>query len=360
MNVLFVTGHPAQIHNFRIVKQLLEDKGHNVSWAASAKEISFNLLELYGIKATEIKRPEKGIWNKLKTLFGNAYIIYKLMKKDNIDIVVSRVSPFATLAALWLRKPHIALADTEVSGIYDTVFSRLVSVLITSESFNRSLRKDQIKIPANIELFYLHPNHFVPKNYVFDYLGINIGEPYIIMRFVSWSAYHDVNKRGYSEKQKLNAVKTLEKYGKVFISSEGELPNELKPYQIKIPYNLMHDALYHAKLFLGEGASMAAEAAVLGTPAIYLNDIWSGNGIDMEKYDIFFGFKSGANDQEKSIQKGVELLKKDNLDALMNLNLKKYMEDKIDSSSFLLWFLESYPESKKQVKQNHKIINTFK
>lgn len=360
MTILFVTGHPAQIHNFRVAKQLLERKGHKVVWVASAKEISFQLLELYGIKATEIQRPKKGILNKIKTLLVNAFIIYKLIKKEKVDMVVSRVSPFAALAAFWLRKPHIALADTEVSGFYDTFFSRMVDVLITSKTFKRDLRKDQIKIPANIELFYLHPNHYKAKDDVFNYLDLEKGDPFVVLRFVSWGAYHDVGMHGYNEEQKIKAVQSFEKFGKVFISSEGELPEILKPYQIKIPFDHIHDALYHARLFLGEGASMAAEAAILGTPAIFLNDIWSGNGEDMEKYGIFYGFKSNLKDQESSIAKGMELLQMDNLKDWMKSNLDKYMSDKIDASAFLVWFIENYPTSKKEMLTNPSAFEKFK
>jgi uncharacterized protein len=360
MTILFVTGHPAQIHNFRVAKKLLEQKGHKVVWVASAKEISFQLLELYGIPATEIARPTKGMWNKIKTLLGNAFIIYKLMKKEKVDMVVSRVSPFAALAAFWLRKPHIALADTEVSGFYDTLFSRMVDVLITSKTFKRDLRKDQIKIPANIELFYLHPNHYQAKEDVFNYLGLQKGDSFVVLRFVSWGAYHDVGMHGYDEAQKIKAVQSFEKFGKVFISAEGELPEILKPYQIKIPFDLIHDALYHAKLFLGEGASMAAEAAILGTPAIFLNDIWSGNGEDMQKFGIFYGFKSHLNDQENSIAKGLELLQKDDLKEWMKSNTDQYMSDKIDASSFLVWFIENFPKSKNEVLTVPTALDKFK
>ena len=105
---------------------------------------------------------------------------------------------------------------------------------------------------------------------------------------------------------------------------------------------------------------MAAEAAILGTPAIFLNDIWSGNGEDMEKYGIFYGFKSNLKDQESSIAKGMELLQMDNLKDWMKSNLDKYMSDKIDASAFLVWFIENYPTSKKEMLTNPSAFEKFK
>jgi predicted glycosyltransferase len=126
MTVLFVTGHPAQIHNFRIVKHLLEEKGHKVVWVSSKKDICFELLELYDIKAYEITRPTKGFVSKFKALIVNSVIILKIIRKEKVDFIVSRVSPFATVAGKLLNKKHIALADTESSGIYDTIFTKFL------------------------------------------------------------------------------------------------------------------------------------------------------------------------------------------------------------------------------------------
>jgi len=360
MTLLFVTGHPAQIHNFRIVKQLLEDKGHKIVWVSSKKDISFELLELYGIKAYEILRPSKGFFSKLKALFTNSAIIYKIIRKEKVDFIVSRVSPFAVIAGKLARKRHIGLADTESSGIYDTIFTKLLDSLITSTTFKRDLRKDQIKIQSNIELFYLHQNHFQPNESIYDYLNISKDEKFVILRFVSWEAYHDKGLTGFSDENKIKAVQEFSKFAKVFISAEGELPAEIEPLRIKIPFNKMHDALYYSSLFFGEGASMAAESSVLGSPAIFLNDNWSGNALDLMKYDLFYSYKSDKNDQLKAIEKGVELLSNKQLKEKMNENKDIYLADKIDASSFLAWYIEEFPKSKKIIAHDSKYQNNFK
>ena len=86
--------------------------------------------------------------------------------------------------------------------------------------------------------------------------------------------------------QQKNLIKTLSKYAKVFISSEDSLPDEFRPWQISIPPEKMHDALAYATLFIGEGATMASECAVLGTPAIYVNSLQLGYLFEEEKYGL--------------------------------------------------------------------------
>ena len=53
---------------------------------------------------------------------------------------------------------------------------------------------------------------------------------------------------------------------------EGEIPKQLDKY--KLPIDPTDSCiLYYAELFIGEGATMASECAVLGTPSIYVNSL---------------------------------------------------------------------------------------
>ena len=270
----------------------MKKKGHKVFWVSSKKDISFQLLRLYGIDFTEIIKPEKNFISKIHALFTNTRIIYRLLRKNKVDLIVSRVSPFGALAGFLGKTPHIALADTESSGIYDSIFSKFVQVLITSVSYKRNLRKDQIRIDSNIELFYLHPKHYKPPTEPIKSLSLAKNESYALLRFVNWEAYHDKGLSGFSSENKIRVVQELSKYMKVFISSEGTLPTELEPFKIEISFDKMHDVISKSNLFFGEGASMAAEAAVLGVPAIFLNDNWSGNALDLTKHELMYCYKS--------------------------------------------------------------------
>ena len=347
MTVLFVTAHPAQIHNFRIVKKLLEDNGHQVFWASTNKDISVELLKLYTIDFYALERPKKGLVAKLVNLITNARIIAKIIRQKKIDIVVSRVSPYAAIACKAKGIKHIGLADTEVSGIYDTIFSKLLDSLITSTTFERDLTKKQIRIPSNIELFYLHPNHFKNDISIFEYLNLKPNDSFAIVRFVGWNAYHDKGQQGFSEENKITLIRILQERLHVFISSEGYLPPSLEQYRIQMPYDKIHSVLANATIYIGEGASMASEAAILGSPAIFVNSIWSGNGKDLSKYGLFHQFKSSEKEQARAIAKCKELLEHPILD---NLSLKNnYLEDKIDASSFLFWFICNFPNSQKEI-----------
>ena len=353
MNILFSTGHPAQIHNYRIVREKLLERGHKVYWLASKKDISDYLLKHYGIEYVELKRPKKGLLSKGITLLQNAWITAKVIKKEKIDFVVSRVNPGVVLGAFLLGRPQIGMSDTEAAGIYDLMFSKLVGAMLTSTSFERTLRNDQIRIDASIELYYLHTNYFkVEKEKVYRLLNIPIDSPYVVVRFVSGTAFHDNGNKTFLEEYKLKLVDNIKKYANVFISSEGELPEELKQYQIKIPFERMHDVLSEATLFFGEGASMASEAAVLGTPAIYVNDLWAGSTNEETRAGLLYSYKTDQESQAASIEKAVELLGNAKLKEETKKKQQEYLKSKIDPVSFLIWMIENYPESKRIMMEN--------
>ena len=362
MNVLINTGHPAQVHNFRNLKFELEKRSHHVYWLATNKDISLYLLDYYDIKYGLLRKPGKSIFSKGLCLFQNTISTIRYIKKNKIDFAFSRISPHVSLACYVLGIRHVGLTDTESAGFYDKLFCRFLSVLFTGKSFKKQLRRDQIRFDSNLELFYLHPGRFKPLrwNMVAAQLNLSTGESYVIMRFVSWDAYHDNGLSGYTDAGKIQAVKEFSKYSKVFISSERELQPELEPYRIKIPPERMHDVLAHATLFFGESATMASESAVLGTPAVLMDKNGRGYTDEEQRYGLVFHYKNLLEDQEASIRKGLMLLTDPYTLSLMKARQQQFIKYKIDLTNFMVWFMENYPKSLTILQNNPDYQYNFK
>ncbi len=361
MNILFSTGHPAQVHNYRVIREQLQKKGHKVFWLASKKDISDYLLHAYGIEYTQLKRPNKGMFSKLTTLLENAWITAKVIRKNQIDFVVSRINPGVVLGAFLMGRKQIGMSDTEQAGIYDKLFSKLVGAVVTSTSFERTLRKDQIRFDANIELFYLHKNYFkYERKEVYKLLGITEGTPFVVARFVSGNAFHDTKIDSFSEENKVKLMERITPFAKLFISSEEELPEVLKPYQYKIPYEKMHGVLAEATLLFGESATMASESAIIGTPGIYVNGQWRGYTNDETRAGLVFSYRIDEKSQIASINKAVELLLLKDLKEDIKKKKETFLSSKIDPVAFMIWFIENYPESKRIMLENPKYQYRFK
>ena len=354
MKILVDIGHPAHVHLFKNIIWNLEKDGHEIKITAKDKEIALHLLNTCGFKYEKIGKHYKKLPHKLMGLITRDYKLYKVVKEFKADILISHGSMYAAHVAKLLGKPHISLEDTENSMEQIRLYAPFTDVILTSTCFKRDLGKKQVRYNGYHELTYLHPDHFKPDPSVLDDLGLGQDDKFIILRFVSWGASHDVGHSGLTLETKRKAVKEFEKYGEVFITSESPLPSEFEKYRIRVPPEKIHDLMYYATLLYGESATMASECAVLGTHAIFCD--FAGRGYtdeQEEKYGLVFNFKLEEESQIKSVEKAVELLKDNNLEKKGEKKRKKLLSEKIDVTKFMTNFIENYPESFHEYKEGN-------
>jgi len=348
MKILIDIGHPGHVHLFKNFTWEMQKKGHEILFTCRDKEFEIYLLESYGFKY-------KSFGKKFKKLAGKLFGLVKFDIQATLaglafkpDIFMSHGSMYVAHASFLLRKPHISFEDT-FNMEQVKLYSPFTEAILVNDFKAPPLTTDNV-IPYKgyHELAYLHPNWFTPNPDIFQILKLENKEPYIIIRFVSWDASHDVGQGGLTLEYKEKIVTTLAKKMKVFISSEGELPKNLKPYQIRIPAEKMHDALAFATLFIGEGATMASECAILGTPSIYVNSLDPLTIKEQESYGLLFDYRNA----EGVLEKAVELLNQENLKENFQIKKEKLLSEKIDVTAFTIWFIENYPQSLETVKKD--------
>jgi len=347
MKVLVDIGHPAHVHLFKNMIWSLEKGGHEVKITATDKENALYLLDAYGFKYETLGKHHKKLLNKLLGLIMRNYKLYKVAKKFKPDIFISHGSMYAAHVATFLGKPHISLEDTEHSIEQIRLYAPFTDVILTSTCFKKDLGKKQVRYNGYHELAYLHPNYFEPDSSVLDDLGLSKDDKFIILRFVSWNASHDIKQKGFDLQTKKELIKEIEKRAQVFITSEKLLTKDFEKYRITIPPERIHDLLYYATMYIGEGATMASEAAVLGTPAIYVNTQRLGYLDEQEeKYGLVYNISNPETAQKVALTKAVELLEDENLKSKWQKKREKLLNEKIDVTKFMIDFIENYPESK--------------
>jgi predicted glycosyltransferase len=228
------------------------------------------------------------------------------------------------------------------------LYRPFTKVIITPDILPEKLGKKQIRYKSYHEIAYLHPNYFKPDDTIYEYLRISKSVKFCILRFVSWNATHDFGNKGIPKDDIVTIIKLLSKHFRIFISSESELSADLHEYKISIPPERMHDALFYASLFVGEGATMASESGVLGTTAVYINSIRRSYCEDQEKFGLVYNFQ----DSKKAIFKIRDLVS--HAEKLVNQkeSRKSLLKEKIDLTAFLVWFIEKYPLSASIMKNN--------
>jgi len=358
MNILIDIGHPAHVHLFKHFAWEMQKKNHRVFFTCREKENVIYFLKKYGFDYLSFGRKYSSLTGKAWGLLKFDYLETLTGIKFKPDILLSHGSMYAAHAAFILGKPHISLEDTfnfEQIKLYKP-FTRT----ILTADYEHPLRSEKvIKYRGYHELAYLHPHRFTPDPSIINTLGLNKNDKYVILRFVAWQASHDSGHQGISLENKKKAIEFFKKYARVFISSEKELPDELKTYKIQIDPDKMHDAIAFASLLFSESGTMAAEAAVLGVPSIYIDSTSRlyikelGN-----KYGLTFNFSENDEDQERAIRKSLIVLGKCDKNEF-NKRRQIMLNDKIDVTAFMVWFIENYPQSREMVEDTEEFWGRF-
>lgn len=360
MNILIDVGHPAHVHLFRNFAIEMQSKKHKILFTCRDKEFEIYLLEHYRL-------PYKSFGRKYLSLPGKMLGLIEFDIKEFItglrfrpDIFLSHGSIYAAHASALLGRPHISLEDT-FNFEQIRLYKPFTNAILTSDYDHPFNSKKLIKYSGYHGLAYLHPKRFQPDVTVLKELGVQKDEKYTIVRFVSWKASHDIGHKGIIPENKLKAINSFKKNGKVYISSESELPDLLKPYQLKIPPHRIHDAIAFASLLFGESSTMAEEAAMLGTPAVYLfnNSTCYTKHLE-DKYQLMFNFSESEEDQIKAIEIGQKLLEDPKIKEEWAVKCQKMLSEKIDVTAFLVWFVENWPESFKTMMENPGYQERFK
>lgn len=341
MKIIVEIGHPAHVHHFKNMIWQLEKKGHQIQLCAIDKENSLDLLDIYGFnyKILGVNRG-KGIASKIPLLIESELKMFKIAKEFKPDLFITRASPASIHTSKLFRKTSISFSDTEHATLVASITFPFVDAIFTPSCYKRDLGKKHIRYNGYHELAYLHPNYFTPNPEVLNKLGLSEDDTFIILRFSSWGAHHDRGHHGIQNK--IEFVKELEKYGRVLITSEDELDDTLEKYRIKVSPEKLHDLLYYASLYVGDGATTAVESAILGTPSIYVSSLVGtmGNFIELEeKYGLLFNYK----DSDEALNKAVELLQKSGLKEEWKPKRERLLDDKIDVTAFMVKVVENYP-----------------
>jgi hypothetical protein len=350
MRILIDISHPAHVHLFKNFIWEMEKRGHTIHVTARDKDITKNLLEIYGIEYELIGKMQENRANLYREWLGRIIRLYLSGKRWNADVYIGMANPAIAISA-WLHgKISIILTDTEHAKFQNRITFPFTRVILTPSCYKEEIGKKQIRYQGYHELAYLHPNWFAPNPAVLKEIGLTTNDTFILIRFVSWHANHDVGQFGIRDKIRL--VKALEPYAQIIITSEGLLPPELDKYKIRVSPEKLHDLLYYARLYVGEGATTASEAAILGTPAIYISTLSCGYLCDEEKYELLYTYSDRKLELDEAIKKAITLLKDPDLKKNSQKRRIKLLGDKIDVTKFLVWFVENYPDSFFQIKNN--------
>lgn len=335
---LFYLGHPAHYHNISVVIKKLSEKGFRIVLVARGKDVLFDLLEglPYEIIYLQPKK-RNGKLSLISTVVKREFILFKLALKYKpkmmigTDIVIAHVGKLLGIPSVILNEDDAK----EVPFLAKFGFKYATAVFSPNCCDISPYENKKIGYNGYHELAYLHPNYFTPDKSKIEELLVGGGN-YFLLRFAELTAHHDKGKKGINLTIAKQLIEKLIPFGRVYITSERKLEPELEPYRINIYPKNIHHAIYFAAMYIGDSQTMAAEAAVLGTPSIRFNDFVGKLGYLEElehQYKLTVGIPTSQS----------ELLF-DKVDELLNDNLlrdtfqqrRQYMLEKMEDV-VLLW-----------------------
>ena len=269
MNYIFELNHPKHYYQFKSVMNILRERGHGIKVLARDKDVLLNVLKEENVPFEVFGAHKDSLSGKLFSSFSIYRNYKRIAKSYNPDVIVSKASLYGVLVAKAIKCRSFIFPDSEVVALTNKVVAPLASHIITPEPFALDYGPKHQKIKGLFEDCYLSPD-VLKIDYMFPEKN-GLKQPYAILRFVGWAANHDINNNGFSLDEKITLAESIGKYMTVYISSENQLPEALAKYKLSTPAAQIHNVLANADLYVGDSQTMAAEAALLGTPAIRSN-----------------------------------------------------------------------------------------
>lgn len=363
MKILFFLSHPAQFLFTKITINTLLKEGHDIHILVKTKDILTNLLDEAGLKYHNIlsKEREKSKFAIIRSLIVRDRKLLHYGLKNKIDLYIGTDASIAHVAFL-LRKPSITILedDYEVIKKLAKITYPFTKIILTPHvcDVGPYINK-KIGYSGYMKLAYLHPNVFTPD--ISKITMVESGKPYFLIRLSSLAAHHDIGEKGVSDSLLDWIILTLEKRGNIYISSERTLKDKYSKYHLNIKLSDIHHYLYYADLLICDSQSMSVEASVLGTPSIRISSFVGRISVLEElqnKYNLTVGIKPDNEDKVKDKLKII--LNSTNTKSISLKNREKMLEEKIDVSAFLTWFIHNYPISVSYLKSDKNIERQFK
>ena len=342
MRVLFDIVHPAHVHFFKHMITGLEARGHQTRIVARDKDVTNALLDRLGFPYETVGRPKKSLFGMAGELLNRDWALGRVARSFRADLIVTR-NPAGAQTGRLLGIPSVFDTDDgKAAGVHFWSAAPFAHVITTPDCTDEDYGHRHVKYPGYKQTAYLHPNHFTPHGSVREALGVGANERYFIVRFVAMGASHDVGEGGLPLQAKLAIVDKLRARGRVFVSSEGALPEALAGLKFPLPPDRLHDALAFADLLVGDSQTMAAEAAVLGTPSLRVSS-WTGRLAYLTELEHRYGLTFAYTpDKAAELIAHVERwLEQPSLrDSLAGAH-RQLLLDKVDMAQWFVNFLEA-------------------
>jgi len=359
--ILIGLAHPAHFHFFKEIIYLLVERGYSFRFVITEKEILRDLLdsERFQYDVLNSKIYSNNLLAKFFKLIQSTFTLFKLVSKERFHLILS-CSPQPIWIGALFGIPRFYFGEDDydlVKLVYKIVGPFCTNIFSPFPTDLGPFNSKKISYNGYQKLAYLHPNYFQLNSSLVEYPK---NEQLFILRLSALNAHHDRGVSGISNEPLKELVKILSQKGCLLISSERDITAEYKNYLFRGKTSDIHHYLAKADLFIGDSQSMAVESALLGVPNIRFNDFIGKISI-LEELEGKYKLTKGISSQRPDLllSEVNKILNDTSSKDRFAKRRMKMLKDKIDVTTFLVWFVENYPQSKMIIEDNPDYQNKF-
>ena len=286
-------NHPSQAYILRAVHHALRDRGYEIRVVARDKDVTLHLLRAFGIDFESLSTARRGKLGAAIELVERELRFYRAVRAFRPHALIG-TSVHAARAARLFGGRSVIVNEDDASVV--PLFTKLAYPFAHRIVTPRCLAYEgwgarHFMYPGTQKLFYLHRDRFTPDPAAPASFGLT--KPFGLVRFSGFAAHHDAGQRGLDRAMVAELAKRLAGMVDLVVSSEGASAPPDGTRALNVPPESMHHVLASARFVLSDSQSMVVESAVLGVPAIRVNDFVGRISVmkELEQAGLAWGYR---------------------------------------------------------------------
>jgi predicted glycosyltransferase len=344
--VFFDLNHPADYHFFKHLINWMRSQEYVIKIVARDKECLHMLLNDAGFNYTSRGSGKHTLPGKYLYAFWILLLLLVELFRFRPTIAMSLSSPYLAVLTRILHITCVTFDDTDDNPRLLPLIKKS-TYLLSPTTYPHKFHKGHFHLPALKELAYLHPAHFQQNQ---DQAGV-------FFRLTRTDSVHHSNASVLNQNMVIKKMKQLSKNQTILFSSERNLEFENDSGIMRADPIHIHRELAQCSVFWGNSATMAAEAAVLGIPAIFVSAEKFAYIGELESYGLLYHYH--PDDINSSLEKLDSILAGDPPTRSFRKSRDLLLREKIDMTAFMTWFIEALPESVNTMVKDPSYVRRF-
>ncbi len=344
MKILFDIVHPADVLFFLWPIRLMQERGDEIKIVSRQKDVACDLLDQFGLQHESISKAGNGRIGLAKELSVRDWQMLKAVRRFRPHVMLGFGGVAISHVGKLLGIPSVSFYAADTASLQTRITWPFIDHLYVPQAYAGHVPKGRTsRFPGIKELSYFHPENFEVDENIARTNGWDENVPNYFIRTVSWRANHDLGKSGWSDDLLNQLLTTLSAKGKVHISSERPLPAGMEKYRYQGEKNQLHHVMAKCDLYVGESATMAHEACLLGVPSIYDGTDHPGTTRELAKEGLLTALKQPGIEAllaevaellEEDVKKAVDSKRRTYLAA--RPNLAQFVVDAADRHALIV------------------------